>query len=128
MSQVLMEAIQVAAREAVQQFLCLKSDEGISRDVLSPDVTISHRRTMKTYFGYDFSDEELRMVNEIEKKPGMKQVEIIALMSIKGSGPDEVSCEAATVKVLLANLVKRKVLLASPFHGYRLNDASPPPT
>lgn len=70
---------------------------------------------------FDFSDEELRIVNEIEKKPGMKQSEIIAMMSVSGSGPNDASCEAGTCKVLLANLVKRKVLISSPNNGYRLN-------
>lgn len=125
MSQVLKEAIQAAAKEVVQEFLCLKDENEFSRSVLSPDK-FTHRRSSQMKW-FDFSDEELRIVNEIEKKPGMKQSEIVAFMSVAGSGPEDVSCEAATTKFLLANLVKRNVLISSPTRGYRLNDDNPHP-
>lgn len=75
----------------------------------------------------DFSDEELRIVNEIEKNPGMKQNQIISLMSVDGSAPGDATCEAGTTRILLANLVKRRVLLSSTTGGYTLNDSDTPP-
>jgi hypothetical protein len=119
MSQLLKDAINKAAQEAIQHYLGA-SYEGSSNSVLSPDK-FTHRRSSNMKW-FDFSDEELRIVNEIEKKPGMKQSEIIAFMSVAGSGPEDVSCEAGTTKFLLANLVKRRVLVSSPSNGYRINE------
>lgn len=126
MSQILQQAIKDAAKEAVLVFIQGEIGNGSSRDMMSPGI-VSQRKDMRILPGFDFSDEEMRMIKAIEKKPGMKQIEIVNLMSVSGSGPDEVTCESATVKVLLANLVKRKVLLSSSSYGYRLNDGTNPP-
>ena len=70
----------------------------------------------------DFSDCELRIVNEIEKNPGMGGKTIIALMSIADAAYPDGTCEISTTKVLLAHLVKRKVIVSQGNNGYFLND------
>lgn len=120
MSLVLEKALENAAEKILRDY------SGISyNDKVSPSK-VEKRRTRKMSW-MDFSDEELRIVNEIEKHPGMKQTQIIAMMSVDGSGPDDATCEAGTTRILLANLVKRRVLISSATGGYILNDSDTPP-
>ena len=75
----------------------------------------------------DFSDKELRIVNEIEKNPGMGGKQIIALMSNFDAEYPDGQCEENTTKILLSNLVGRKVLISQGKGGYILNDSDTPP-
>ena len=75
----------------------------------------------------DFSDKELRIVNEVEKKPGMQQDAIIAIMKEYDADYPDGDCGASMTKFLLANLCDRKVLIASTKNGYTLNDSDTPP-
>lgn len=75
----------------------------------------------------DFSDKELRIVNEVEKTPGMIGKQIVALMSTFDSEYPDGQCEESTTKVLLSNLVGRKVLISQGKNGYFLNDSDTPP-
>ena len=75
----------------------------------------------------DFSDKELRIVNEIEKNPGMGGKQIVALMSTFDAEYPDGQCQEAMTKMLLANLVDRKVLISQGKQGYILNDSYTPP-
>lgn len=119
MNKAIEKALQQAAEKLIMEFINGGNQEKINCEVNTTNNGYTQKRTSKIHW-CDFSDEELRIVNEIEKKPGMKQIELISLMSINGSNSNEVTCEAGTVKFLLANLVKRKVLISSPTNGYRL--------
>lgn len=87
---------------------------------------IAKRRVHKMSW-MDFSDKELRIVNEVEKKPGMKQHQICTLMSTHDAAYADGTCEEGTTKALLANLCDRKVLVSRSKQGYTLNDSSTPP-
>lgn len=119
MNKAIEKALQQAAEKLILEFINGGNLEKINSELNTTNNGYTQKRTSKIHW-CDFSDEELRLVNEIEQKPGMKQIEIINLMSVNGSSPEDVTCEAGAVKVLLANLVKRKVLISSPTNGYRL--------
>lgn len=123
MSLIFEMAIKEAAKEAMQNFLYNDNNESCRGSARS--TTTKRREHKMTWI--DFSDEELKIVNEIEARPGMKAEQIIAFMSVNNTAGVGVTCEANTTKVLLANLVKRKVITASTTQGYHLNDAAPPP-
>lgn len=111
-------AIKEAAKEAMHHFLYDDNTESSSG---TGGITKTKRRTHKMSW-MDFSDCELRIVNEIEKNPGMGGKTIIALMSIADAAYPDGTCEISTTKVLLANLVKRKVIVSQGNNGYFLND------
>jgi hypothetical protein len=121
------EAAREAAREAMHKYL-YNNFEGAPgggyNDTAGLSV-IAKRRTHNMSW-MDFSDCELRIVNEIEKNPGMGGKQIIAIMAKPDAAYADGECQENTTKVLLANLVKRKVILSSP-GGYTLNDSDTPP-
>ena len=75
----------------------------------------------------DFSDKELRIVNDVEKTPGMGGKQIVALMSTFDSEYPDGQCEESTTKVLLSNLVGRRGLISQGKNGSFLNYLDPPP-
>jgi hypothetical protein len=87
---------------------------------------VAKRRDSKMSW-MDFSDKELRIVNEIEKNPGMGGKQIITLMSTFDAAYPDGQCQDAMTKMLLANLVDRKVLISQGKQGYILNDSETPP-
>lgn len=116
-----------AAEKILREIINYKDSNGVESSCGSgaKETKIKRRKTLQEWM--DFSDEELKIVNEIEAKPGMKAEQIIAYMSVNNTAGVGVTCEANTTKVLLANLVKRKVITASTTQGYMLNNAAPPP-
>lgn len=123
-------AFQMAIKEVVrEEFLhFLYNDTDISTDVQSNQgTTKSIKRRDEKMSWLNFSDAELRIVDEVEKNPGMKQNAIISLMDVHDDAYPDGSPDAGTVRVLLANLVKRKVLIASSTNGYTINDSDYPP-
>jgi hypothetical protein len=125
MSLIFEMAIKEAAKEAMHHFLYNdKEVSGIGH--MTGGMTPAKRRKHKMAW-MDFSDCELRIVNEIEKNPGMGGKTIIALMSIADAAYPDGTCEISTTKVLLANLVKRKVIVSQGNNGYFLNDSETPP-
>lgn len=129
MSLILEMIIKDAAKEAVHNFLYNDLEGHPSGGYNNNAVlgAVSKRRVHKMSW-MDFSDKELRIVNEVEKKPGMKQHQICTLMSTHDAAYADGTCEEGTTKALLANLCDRKVLVSSPKQGYSLNDAPPPPS
>ena len=128
MSLILEAAIERAAEKALKEFLT--NNVGDNTEACYKDSGVLgikvKRRTPKMSW-MDFSDAELRIVDEVEKNPGMKQNAIVSLMSVHDASYPDGTCEAGTVRVLLANLVKRKVLIASSTNGYTINDSDYPP-
>ena len=122
------DAVKEATREAVHKYLYNNLEAAPSggyNDTAVQKVE-TKRRTHKMSW-MDFSDKELRIVNEVEKKPGMKQHQICTLMSTHDDAYADGMCEEGTTKALLANLCDRKVLISSTKNGYTLNDSSTPP-
>ena len=122
------EAAREAAREAMHKYLyndCEGAPSGGYNDTAVQKVE-TKRRTHKMSW-MDFSDKELRIVNEIEKNPGMGGKQIIALMSTYDADYADGQCQEAMTKMLLANLVDRKVLISQGKQGYILNDSDTPP-
>ena len=127
MSLIFEMAIKAEIKEQLKHFLYTdKEVSGIGHMV--GGITPAKRRKHKMAW-MDFSDCELRIVNEVEKNPGIGGKQIIALMSTNDAAYPDGTCETSTTKVLLANLVKRKVLTSSGSTGggYSLNDSEPPP-
>jgi hypothetical protein len=122
------EAAREAAREAMHKYLYNNFEGAPSGGYNDTAVlgVIAKRRDSKMAW-MDFSDKELRIVNEVEKKPGMKQHQICTLMSIHDAAYADGTCEEGTTKALLANLCDRKVLISSTKQGYTLNDSDTPP-
>lgn len=125
MSSVFEMAIKEAVKEELLHFLYNDTDTSATGQI-SARTTKAKRRDVKMSW-LNFSDAELRLVDEIEKNPGMKQTAIVLLMSVHDEAYPDGTCEAGTVRLLLANLVKRKVLIASGTNGYTLNDSDYPP-
>lgn len=122
------DAVKEATREAVHKYLyndCEGAPSGGYNDTAVLEVKVKRRASKMSWM--DFSDKELRIVNEVEKKPGMKQHQICTLMSTHDAAYADGMCEEGTTKALLANLCDRKVLLSSTKNGYTLNDSSTPP-
>ena len=128
MSLIFEMAIKEAAREAFHKYLYNDNDGttgGGCNDTAVQKVE-TNRRTHKMSW-MDFSDKELRIVNEIEKNPGMGGKQIVALMSTFDAEYPDGQCQEAMTKMLLANLVDRKVLISQGKQGYILNDSDTPP-
>ena len=129
MSLIFEMAIKEAAREAFHKYLYNDNDGasggGGYNDTAAQKVE-TKRRTHKMSW-MDFSDKELRIVNEIEKNPGMGGKQIVALMSTFDAEYPDGQCQEAMTKMLLANLVDRKVLISQGKQGYILNDSDAPP-
>jgi hypothetical protein len=125
MSSVFEMAIEKAVKEELLHFLYNDTDTSTTGQSTQGTTKVKRRRNKMTWM--DFSDAELRIVDEVEKNPGMKQTAIVLLMSVHDEAYPDGTCEAGTVRVLLANLVKRKVLIASGTNGYTLNDSDYPP-
>ena len=126
MSSVFETAVKEVVREEFLHFLY--NDNDTSDGVQSNHgTTKAIKRRDEKMSWLNFSDAELRIVDEVEKNPGMKQTAIVSLMSGHDEAYPDGTCEAGTVRVLLANLVKRKVLIASGTNGYTLNDSDYPP-
>jgi len=124
MSLIFEMAIKAEIKEQVKHFLYSgKEPSGIGH--MTGGMNPANRRTHKMAW-MDFSDKELRIVNEVEKKPGMKQHQICTLMSTHDAAYADGTCEEGTTKALLANLCDRKVLVSSPKQGYTLNDSETP--
>ena len=122
------DAVKEATREAVHKYLyndCEGAPSGGYNDTAVQKVE-TKRRTHKMSW-MDFSDKELRIVNEVEKTPGMGGKQIVALMSTFDAEYPDGQCEENTTKVLLSNLVGRKVLISQGKGGYILNDSDTPP-
>jgi hypothetical protein len=128
MSLILEAAIERAAEKVLKEFLT--DNVAYNAETLYKNSGVLGfkvlRRTPKMSW-MDFSDAELRIVNEVEKNPGMKQNAIISLMSVHDDAYPDGTPDAGTVRFLLANLVKRKVLIASSTNGYTINDSDYPP-
>jgi hypothetical protein len=122
------DAVKEATREAVHKYLYNNSEPAPSGGYNDMRATcvIKKRRTQKMSW-MDFSDKELRIVNEVEKNPGMGGKQIVALMSTFDAEYPDGQCEENTTKVLLSNLVGRKVLISQGKGGYILNDSDTPP-
>jgi len=121
-------AIEKAAKEAMHKYL-YNDSEGTSGGGYNDSAVlnvVAKRRDSKMSW-MDFSDKELRIVNEVEKKPGMGGKQIIALMSTFDAEYPDGQCEENTTKILLSNLVGRKVLISQGKGGYILNDSDTPP-
>lgn len=128
MSLVLEMAVKEAAKEAMHHFLYNNSDPSPSGGYNDKAViTVSIKRRAAKMSWMDFSDKELRIVNEVEKNPGMGGKQIIALMSTFDAEYPDGQCEENTTKILLSNLVGRKVLISQGKGGYILNDSDTPP-
>lgn len=128
MSLVLEMALKEAAREAMHKYLyndCEAAPSGGYNDTAVQKVETKRRASKMSWM--DFSDKELRIVNEVEKKPGMQQDAIIAIMKEYDADYPDGDCGASMTKFLLANLCDRKVLIASTKNGYTLNDSDTPP-
>ena len=125
MSSVFETAVKEVVREEFLHFLYNDNDTSATGQISERTTKVKRRRNKMTWM--DFSDAELRIVDEVEKNPGMKQTAIVSLMSVHDEAYPDGTCEAGTVRVLLANLVKRKVLIASGTNGYTLNDSDYPP-
>ena len=125
MSSVFETAVKEVVREEFLHFLYNDNDTGATGQISERMTKAKRRRNKMTWM--DFSDAELRIVDEVEKNPGMKQTAIVLLMSVHDEAYPDGTCEAGTVRFLLANLVKRKVLIASGTNGYTLNDSDYPP-
>ncbi len=125
MSSVFETAVKEVVREEFLHFLYNDNDTSATGQISERTNKAKRRRNKMTWM--DFSDAELRIVDEVEKNPGMKQTAIVLLMSVHDEAYPDGTCEAGTVRVLLANLVKRKVLIASGTNGYTLNDSDYPP-
>ena len=130
MSLIFEMAVKAEVKEALNKYLyndLEATPTGGYNDTLVLEVKVKRRASKMSWM--DFSDCELRIVNEIEKNPGVGGKTIIALMATADPEYPDGQCEISTTKVLLANLVKRKVLLSSGSTGggYTLNDSSPPP-
>jgi len=125
MSTVFEMAIKEAVKEELINFLYYGNDTIPTGQSSQETNKVKRRRNKMTWM--DFSDAELRIVDEVEKNPGMKQTAIVLLMSVHDEAYPDGTCEAGTVRFLLANLVKRKVLIASGTNGYTLNDSDYPP-
>jgi hypothetical protein len=119
-------AIKDVIKEAFHKYLYndLEGSPGGGYNETAVIGVIAKRRTHNMSW-MDFSDEELKIVNEVERNPGMKGDQIIKFMSVHNTTGTGVTCEAAVTKGLLSNLVKRKVLISN--EGYTLNDSSTPP-
>ena len=124
MSLVIEQAVKSAVDKAVYEFLFSTPENGYND--LRATCVIKKRRAQKMSW-MDFSDKELRIVNEVEKTPGMGGKQIVALMSTFDSEYPDGQCEESTTKVLLSNLVGRKVLISQGKNGYILNDSDTPP-
>jgi hypothetical protein len=128
MSLIFEMAIEKAAKEAMHKYL-YNDSEGNSGGGYNDSAVlnvVAKRRDSKMSW-MDFSDKELRIVNEVEKKPGMGGKQIIALMSTFDAEYPDGQCQEAMTKMLLANLVDRKVLISQGKQGYILNDSDTPP-
>jgi len=125
MSTVFEMAIKEAVKEELLNFLYYNNDPSPTGQSTQETNKVKRRRNKMAWM--DFSDSELRIVDEVEKNPGMKQTAIVLLMSVHDEAYPDGTCEAGTVRILLANLVKRKVLIASGTNGYTLNDSDYPP-
>ena len=125
MSSVFETAVKDVVREEFLHFLYNDNDTSATGQISERTTKAKRRRNKMTWM--DFSDAELRIVDEVEKNPGMKQTAIVSLMSVHDEAYPDGTCEAGTVRFLLANLVKRKVLIASGTNGYTLNDSDYPP-
>jgi len=128
MSLILEAALDRAAEKALKEYLTYNvGDNGELCYKDSRVLAVKTKRRAQKMSWMDFSDAELRIVNEVEKNPGMKQTAIVSLMSVHDASYPDGTCEAGTVRVLLSNLVKRKVLIASGTNGYTINDSDTPP-
>lgn len=125
MSLVIEQAVKIAVDKAVFEFLFSTPENGYNN--LPAACAIKKRRAQKMSW-MDFSDKELRIVNEVEKTSGMGGKQIIALMSTFDPEYPDGQCEESTTKVLLSNLVQRKVLISQGKNGYFLNDSDTPPS
>jgi hypothetical protein len=128
MSLILEAAIDRAAEKILEKFLYNDTSDN-SRICYnnSTGLAIKIKRRAPKMSWMDFSDAELRIVDEVEKNPGMKQTAIVSLMSVHDAAYPDGTPDPATVRFLLANLVKRKVLIASTTNGYTINDSDYPP-
>ena len=128
MSLILEAAIERAAEKALKEFLTNNVGDNTGTCYKNSGVLgIKVKRRTPKMSWMDFSDAELRIVDEVEKNPGMKQTAIVALMSVHDAAYPDGTPDPATVRFLLANLVKRKVLIASSTNGYTINDSDYPP-
>jgi hypothetical protein len=129
MSLIFEMAIEKAAKELMHNYL-YNDSEGTSGGGCNDSAVlnvVAKRRDSKMSW-MDFSDKELRIVNEVEKNPGMGGKQIIAFMSTFDSEYPDGQCQEAMTKMLLANLVDRKVLISQGKQGYILNvSVTPPP-
>jgi ABC-type antimicrobial peptide transport system ATPase subunit len=128
MSLVLEMAIKDAAREAVHKYLYNNPEAAPSGGYNDTVQKVETKRRTHKMSWMDFSDKELRIVNEIEKNPGMGGKQIVALMSTFDAEYPDGQCQEAMTKMLLANLVDRKVLISQGKQGYILNDSDTPPS
>ena len=123
-------AFQMAIKEVVrEEFLhFLYNDTDISDGVQSNQgTTKAIKRRDEKMSWLNFSDKELRIVNEVEKNPGMGGKEVVALMEKFDAEYPDGQCKENMTKVLLSNLVSRKVLISQVNEGYILNDSDYPP-
>ena len=125
MSLVFEMAIKAEIKEQLKHFL-YNDNEASSTGHMTTGMTQAKRRKHKMAW-MDFSDKELRIVDEIEKNPGMGGKQIVALMSTFDAEYPDGQCQEAMTKMLLANLVDRKVLISQGKQGYILNDSDTPP-
>jgi len=130
MSLVFEMAVKDVVKEAFHKYLYDNNAEGHPLGGYNDTAVLSviAKRRAHNMSWMDFSDEELKIVNEVERNPGMKGDQIIKFMSVNNPTGTGVTCEAAVTKGLLSNLVKRKILISSGAQeGYTLNDSSTPP-
>lgn len=128
MSLIFEMAVKAEVKEALNKYLYNDFEgtpSGGYNDTVVLEVKIKRRASKMSWM--DFSDKELRIVNEVEKNPGMGGKQIVALMSTFDSEYPDGQCQEAMTKMLLANLVDRKVLISQGKQGYILNDSDTPP-
>lgn len=128
MSLILEAVLERAAEKVLEKFLYNNTDE-TSGNCYNNSAILGAKikRRAEKMSWLNFSDKELRIVNEVEKNPGMGGKQIIALMSTYDADYADGQCQEAMTKFLLANLVDRKVLISQGKHGYVLNDSDTPP-
>ena len=125
MSTLIKEALKSAAEKAVYEFL-FESPTNVYNSE-RPVCIVKKRRAAKMSW-LDFSDNELRIVNEVEKTPGMSGKQIVVIMEAFDAEYPEGQCGEGFTKFLLSNLVGRKVLINKSNDGYHLNDSDIPPS
>lgn len=124
MSTLILEALKCAAEKAVNEYLFQPPANVYNSE--RPVSVVKKRRAAKMSW-LDFSDKELRIVNEVEKTPGMSGKQIVAIMEAFDAEYPEGQCAEGFTKFLLSNLVGRKVLINKSNDGYHLNESDTPP-